>query len=305
MPKDHCLTERFLVTDDFMPADSAASMRADIDAHFADPYRHNDRQETWNFWHVPGTYTYLRTTPEKVIEKAKVAAFVERLRLFAAVELGFANVTWPFLGFYVPGCLQVLHNDTTNGRLGYVYSLTRNERKTTGGETIVMQDRDLFRGNLETAAAGAALFDLIEPRFNRLSLFDDRVPHGVQRVEGVMDPLEGRFVLHGHIREGGVVIQGALKPDAVREPVVAALGDLRDSVPSSVFGAFVLRFEIAADGSLTRVRPILDRLACSRNTDLAALRKALIERAKTARLPAAEGPTIANVPLILGPKAPA
>lgn len=296
-----CLTERYLVVDGFLKADLAAAMRADIDDHFANPYQHkSERHEAWNYWHVPGTYNYLRTTPEKVIAKAKVEAFVDQLRLFAAVRLGFASVTWPFLGLYVPGCSQTLHNDTTNGRLGYVFSLTRNERKTTGGETIVMQDRDLFRANLDTAAAGVALFDLIEPRFNRLSLFDDRVPHGVQRVEGVMDPLEGRFVLHGHIREGGVVVQGKLNPDAVRETFMAALGQLTESAPADVRGPFVLRLEIEADGSVAAVQPIVDRLASADGKDLGALRGELLAKAKKARMPAGEGKAIVNLPLIFG-----
>ncbi len=215
---DECVRERFLVVDDFLPEGQGRAMRADIDAHFSNPHLHGPAtHQVWNYWHVPGSYTYLRTSPEKIISLDRVTQFVEALRHWAAANLGLAGVTWPFLSLYVPGCNQGLHNDSANGRLGYVYSLTRDDRRTIGGETVLVHDRDLFRSSLEAAAAGTDLFDLVAPRFNRLTLFDDRIPHAVQRVDGSMDPVEGRFVMHGHISEAGVVAQGALAPAAIQE----------------------------------------------------------------------------------------
>ena len=41
------------------------------------------------------------------------------------------------------------------------------------------------------------LFSLTPPLFNRLTVFDARIPHGVRRVEGTRDPRHGRLVLHG------------------------------------------------------------------------------------------------------------
>src|SRR5436305_2727424 len=230
---DQCLRERFVVIDDFLPEKQGLSMREDIDAHFSNPERHqSSTHQVWNYWHVPGSYTYLRTTPEKVIARDKVEGFVEAMRSWAARNLGLAGVTWPYLSLYVPGCAQGLHNDSTNGRLGYVYSLTRNDRQTIGGETVLVQDRDLFRTSLDRAQAGTDLFDLVAPRFNRLTLFDDRIPHAVQRLDGSMDPLEGRFVLHGHISEAGVVAQGALAAEAIRERVAGIVDELRHSAGS-------------------------------------------------------------------------
>src|SRR4051794_18902917 len=243
---EECVRERFVVIDDFVSQDDAASMRQDIDAHFDHPDRHAAAtHQVWNYWHVPGSYTYLRTTPEKVIEHAKVEAFVAALRDWAGRTLGLAGVTWPYLSLYVPGCVQGLHNDSTNGRLGYVYSLTRDDRQTIGGQTMLVQDRDLFRSNLERAAAGVGLFDLVEPRFNRLTLFDDRIPHAVQRVDGSMDPVEGRFVLHGHISEAGVVAQGALSPDAIQQSCLRVLDELRNGAAKAVHGPLVFCIEIA------------------------------------------------------------
>lgn len=294
-----CLRERFFVFDDFLPAEKSAAMRADVDAHFANPYEHRpSTHDVWNYWHVPGTYNYLRTTPEKVIAREKVAEFVEALRIFAAVRFGFGKVSWPFLGLYVPGCSQSLHNDSTNGQLGYVYSLTRNSRQTIGGQTMIVHDRDLFRTSLDRAAAGTALFDLVEPRFNRLTLFDDRIPHAVQRVDGSMDPVEGRFVLHGHIRESGVVVQGALPPKEIQDPVVQVLKELRQAGAKGVNGPLVLSIEIGKSGEVERQRPIFDRLASSSDVDLDAIRAEAADRIGRLRFPAASGPTRANIPLM-------
>ena len=228
---EQSVRERFVVVDDFLPEEDGLSMRADIEKHFSNPAQHTPPiHQVWNYWYVPGSYTYLRTTPEKVIAREKVENFVERLRIWSAQNLGFAAVTWPYLSLYVPGCAQGLHNDSTNGRLGFVYSLTPNSRQTIGGETVLVQDRDLFRSNLDTAAAGIGLYDLVPPQFNRLILFDDRIPHAVQRVDGSMDPLEGRIVLHGHISEAGVVAEGGLSGEVVQATINEALRDVRESL---------------------------------------------------------------------------
>lgn len=296
---DQCITERFLVVDDFLPEKIGLSMRADIDAHFADPQNHKpETHNVWNYWHVPGSYNYLRAVPEKVIAPEKVEAFVQALRTWAAVNVGFGHVSWPFLSMYIPGCSQGVHNDSVAGQLGYVFSLTRNSRKTIGGETIVFHDGDVFRSNLDRAAAGNAMFDLVEPRFNRLTLFDDRVPHAVQRVDGSMDPVEGRFVMHGHISASGVVAQGALHPNVIQEPVTAALEELRGEVGRSAHGPLVYCIEIGQDGSVQRTRSLLDRLVSPTNEDLAPVRAAIAERVSTLRFAPASAATRANIPLI-------
>lgn len=294
---DGCVRERFLIVDDFLPADEAGSMRVDIDSHFANPGQHQPAtHQVWNYWHVPGSYTYLRTTPEKVIEQPKVEHFVDKLRSWAAENLGLAMVTWPYLSLYVPGCLQGLHNDSTNGRLGYVFSLTRNDRKTIGGETVIVHDRDLFRTSLDKAQAGIDLFDLVDPRFNRLTLFDDRIPHAVQRVDGPMDPLEGRFVLHGHISEAGLIAKGALSVDVVQERVQGAVEELRSSFGSEVRGPLVMSLQINQYGRVESVRPLFDRMVSE--TDLYSVREAVTERLGAVRFPAMPDSTHANIPLI-------
>src|SRR5438093_630415 len=104
----------FTIIDDFFA--EAASLRGGIDAHFAEPARHRaETHQVWNYWHVPGLYTYLRTAPEKVLPRDALDRFFARLRALALFRFGLAHVTWPYLSLYVAGCQQGLHNDATNG----------------------------------------------------------------------------------------------------------------------------------------------------------------------------------------------
>ena len=78
-----------LVVDDFLPAAVAAQMRGAIERHFADPANHRpDSHQIWNYWYVPGLYTYLRTAPEKVLPRTDVELFMEVLSSWSTSRLG-------------------------------------------------------------------------------------------------------------------------------------------------------------------------------------------------------------------------
>ena len=294
----------FLIIDDFLPVDQALAMRRKIDEHFAQPHQHRpDTHQVWNYWHVPGLYTYLRTQPEKVIQGRLVDRFHNALRIWAQYMLGLGHVTRPYLSLYVDGCQQNIHNDSTNGRFGFVYSLTRDERKTTGGETMVLREGDLFRSHMGRASAGSGLLDLIEPRFNRLVLFDDRMPHGVQRVEGSMNPLEGRFVLHGHISESGPMADGPLLAADVARIVYDGLGPLLADVqrmPVLHHGPLVLRLTIDPSGAVARVDRLVERLARADGIGVGGLADQIVAMVASVRFPAAPKSTEATIPLIFG-----
>jgi len=197
-----------IIADEF--CSFAAELRAAFDAHFADPYAMTMQNHgVWNYWFVPGKYTYLRSAPSRVLGEALAQRFMTTLRDWTVRHTGLVPVS-PLLSLYVAGCHQALHNDAANGRLGFVYSLTHwRQRKFDGGETMLLKPQ----AEATVPAGRAELFDLIEPLFNRLLLFDDRRPHGVATLAGPMDPRQGRLVLHGHLVEQGVqVLDG--KPDA-------------------------------------------------------------------------------------------
>lgn len=290
-----------LHVDNFLPGETAEAMRGDFETHCSDQNNHKpDVHQVWNYWHVPPIYTYLRTTPQKIIAAERARAFHDALKSWARENLGMTRVTWPYLSLYVDGCMQNLHNDSVNGRFGYVFSLTRNARRTSGGETIVLREGDLFRDNLSNAAAGINLYDLIAPNFNRLALFDDRMPHGVSRVEGSMDPLEGRLVLHGHISEGGGFADGPLD---LMTAIQHLNTPLRDAVPSSDSGdrgPLVIRLFIQPDGSVREVRVLVNRIAHPDGRPSSVLVDPIIAAANGAAFPAADQETEVTIPLTFG-----
>jgi hypothetical protein len=298
----------YLILDDFLPLDEALAMRRQIEAHFAEPQKHTpDRHQVWNYWHVPGLYTYLRTVPEKIIEQALVERFMRGLTIWSEYMLGLGHVTRPYLSLYVDGCEQKLHNDSANGRFGFVYSLTSDERKTFGGETIVLKEGDLFRSNMGNPSAGAGLLDLIEPKFNRLTLFDDRMPHGVQRVEGSMNPVEGRFVLHGHISESGPMAEGPLEAPAAARAVYDAIGPLLSEVQRKHVlhhGPLVLRIAIEPDGTVSRIDRLVDRLARADGNSAGVVVGQVIQIIRDMRFPEAPAATELTLPLLFGGNLP-
>ena len=254
----------YVVHPDFFP--EAEALRTEFDAYFARPYEHTaERHEIWNYWYVPSLYTYLRTTPDRLFSKELLLRFTAHLKRFARETYGFTRVYHPFLSVYVAGCRQSFHNDSKNGRLGYVYSITRwNERNFQGGETVIMSEQSYFgTDRLLRPLAGTDLHTLVPSQFNQMLVFDDRLPHAVQRIEGTMEPTKGRVVLHGHFVEGPPAVEGALATTQVDETlraVGADIGAFVGEVGRGLAGAVNLRLTIAPDGAVQTIATLFDRL---------------------------------------------
>jgi hypothetical protein len=289
--------------DNFLPDALAWEMRAAIDKHFADPYKQTGEHQVWNYWYVPDMYTFMRTQPDKVIPRELMERFQAALTAWAWKTLGLGYVTNPYLSLYVDGCQQSIHNDATNGRFGYVYSLTLDQRETRGGETIVYHEGDLYRSMLTRMTGGrGGLYEMIEPRFNRLAIFDDRMPHGVNRIEGSMDPVHGRLVLHGHISETGPGTRGGLDPSVVGPPVEDAANEALSAFEMSCdpHGPIVVRLQINSSGDVDDARLVLDRLAFPDGSSTAGMAQAVVAAAAKAKFPSAAEPTEAIVPVLIG-----
>jgi len=267
-PSRQTITTPYFVVDNFLPAELAWAMRRDIESHFAEPYRHEaETHQIWNYWFVPGLYTYLRTTPEKIFQQNRMPRFFEALRGWSETNLGLRTISWPYLSLYLAGCRQNLHNDSVNGRIAYVYSLTSDARRTEGGQTLVFNDADPFRGNLRAPAAGSSFYTAIEPSFNRLVLFDDRMPHAVEQLIGSMDPLDGRFVMHGHISESPPLVEGALVSEVALPLVGEVVNEVFTAGPdfmSLYHGPLSLRIDVASTGTVADVHALLNRVVAIR-----------------------------------------
>jgi hypothetical protein len=168
-----------------------------------------------------------------------------------------------------------------------------------------MREGDALRRNLTQSAAGHGLYTSVAPRFNRLVIFDDRVPHGVERVDGVMDPVEGRFVLHGHISEAAIAVTGALPATAV-EPLIAGAVDAFIAEAGAhlapYHGPLTLRLTSDAAGEVTSCDVLVDRVLqpVRNDAEWEALREQLLEHLDALRFPSSSGETVVILPVMFG-----
>jgi hypothetical protein len=287
----------------------ARAMRAAFDGHFADPTRQvPEVHQVWNYWNIPGQYTYLRTQPEKIIPRALCDRFFAELMRLAVDRLGMTAVTWPYLSLYVSGCSQGLHNDARNGRLGYVFSLTEWEtRRFAGGETMIFRDQRYFGSEAVTEARAAHdFYDLVPTPFNQLLVFDDRIPHAVPRIEGTMEPRDGRLVLHGHIVDGPALSVGAL-PLAIARAVIAghiqAMRPQLAELGRGLSGVLTMRITLRPDGQVEGGQILYDRLLAVADgaIDAKDAINAIIGLVRPLRFPATAGPSVVTFAIPFGP----
>lgn len=297
----------FAVFDNFLPAADAAAMRAGIDAHFSNPHGHRaDTHQIWNYWYVPDAYTYMRTLAPKLIPDAALEAFTTALTNFATERLGLTRLTMPLVSVYVNGCHQAFHNDSTNGRFAFVYSLTRPQRSFTGGETLIWRETDYFSELFTQPLSGTGLYDSVKPEFNRLVIFDDRMPHAVAPVFGQMDPSEARIVLHGHIGEGPAAVEGALQPDVARSRVATGIARVKaflGPAAASFHGPLTLDITVDEAGRVDSVGVLVNRLRPigEAPTTVPALVAAVLDQLDLFEFPPSDGETRIRFPILFGP----
>ncbi len=253
-----------LLVDDF--ATEAAALRANFDERFRDPRSTRGDRFVWDFWHVPGQYTALRTPAWEYFPKKAYESFHRRLVQWGRQTLGCHDVSPPWLSCYIEGCRQELHGDLPHGPFAFVFSLTRwtPTRHFRGGETMLLRDDVLdFWSDFvsERSVEEGDVVRLVPPKFNRLVVFDPRVPHGVRRVEGTLDPREGRLVVHGWFVQPRPFIVGPLAESELAEQIASltgAIAQLIGAVGLPLAGALALHFSTTAAGKVTGVRVLSD-----------------------------------------------
>ncbi len=253
---------RLLVVDSF--AAEARALRSHFDARFADPRRATTDRFVWDLWHVPEQYTALRTPAWEYFPKETYEAFHQRLVWWGRRTLGCHDVSPPWLSCYVNGCEQRLHGDLPHGPVAFVFSLTNwNKRTFRGGETLLVRDEvlDFWRGFTSTRAVEEPeLLDEVPARFNRLVAFDPRIPHGVRRVDGSMDPTEGRLVIHGWFVQPRPFIEGPLKERALELAIARVTEAIGPSLSAGLplAGLLSLGFDVGPDGRVRGLRVLAD-----------------------------------------------
>ena len=301
---DSAIRAGFATAENFFP--EAEALRRAIDEHFSNPHRHEPSQhQIWNYWFVPGLYTYLRTLPEKVVGPELARRFFDHLQRYAFETYGLGKAHWPYLSVYVAGCQQGLHNDARNGRLGYVYSLTRwDERNFTGGETLLFKDGAWAEsGTVAKATAGAGFYHLVPQEFNQLLVFDDRIPHAVQRIEGTMDPRAGRIAIHGHLTESGITVEGSVGGAEITPTLMRMTGELKrrqDEAAGRYHGLVVLRVAVDKNGRPGPASILLDRVLPLRRDVPPFNSSGLTELLSNFRFPATSLASRITIPIVIG-----
>ncbi len=249
-------------------APEAKALRAHFDERFSDPRSTRGDRFVWDFWNVPGQYALLRTPAWHYFPKELYEAFHQRLVWWGRRTLGCHDVSPPWLSCYVNGCEQQLHGDLPHGQWAWVFSLTPwTRRNFRGGETLLVREEVLDYWSAFESHRGVEegqLLRAVEPRFNRLTVFDPRIPHGVRRVEGTMDPRDGRLVIHGWFVQPRPFVEGPLstaKLQARIDDLGAVVGaHLEAGLPLA--GMISFGFEVGADGTPSRVRVLCDTTRC-------------------------------------------
>jgi 2-oxoglutarate-Fe(II)-dependent oxygenase superfamily protein len=272
-----------IVVDRFAP--EAAALRRAFDAHFTDPRRAHAERFVWDYWHVPGQYTALRTPAWTYFPKQLYRRVHERLVAWGRATLGCHDISPPWLSCYVEGCRQELHGDLPHGPWAFVLSLTHwRQRVFRGGETLLVRDEVLdFWHDFASVRAveERELIRAIEPQFSRLVVFDPRIPHGVRTVTGTHDPREGRLVMHGWFVQPRPFVRGALATRALSartSELIDQLGGWIGELPVAGLASFA--FDVDRRGGVANVRVLSDTTRVPQADERA--RRVLVRRIREA-----------------------
>ncbi|MGJ7607437.1 hypothetical protein ACSFA7_24090 [Variovorax sp. LT1R20] len=294
------MIKRQHIASNFFP--EAEALRTAYDGKVKNAYQ---QTVPWQYFCEPQMYTYLRTVPQQLFPDALWTRFTRHLKQWCTDHLGMLPTGAPNFHLMVNGCTLGLHSDFQNGTWGFVYSLTRwQTRKFSGGETLLM--RDGVPSYKKHHVQGEVLYELVPAEFNQLLLFDDRIVHGTQTIEGSMDPLEARIALVGHLRATSPVVTGALDAAAARKVVLAFHHALAEPVRpfKDVQGVLSFRLSVAADGSVASVDVLTDNFVTAQSghapdDEVAAARALVLDAAARLRFPDASGPSKVTAAVLL------
>ncbi|MES3038055.1 MAG: 2OG-Fe(II) oxygenase, partial [Bdellovibrionota bacterium] len=243
-----------IIVDGF--ANEAKDLKKFFDLQFENPRAAQAKRFVWDYWYVPEQYKLLRTPAYHYFPPKVYNSFHRSLVEWGRRELGCHDISPPWLSYYVEGCEQKLHADVPHGPWAFVYSLTVNPKKFQGGETQILRRSVLDYWNTFQETDGerefGQFFDLVPSKFNRLVVFDPRLPHGVRRVSGVEDPKQARIVIHGWFVEPRPYVIGSLTTAQVGKTLQSFMDDLSENLEKwpLIHGVYTCRLQITAAGKV-------------------------------------------------------
>lgn len=291
------------IVDGFAPETKA--LRQVFDERFAEPRSTRGDRFQWDYWHVPGQYTALRTPAWTYFPRPIYRAIHERLVAWGRTNLGCHDISPPWLSCYVEGCRQELHGDLPHGPFAFVLSLTNWQRRAfRGGETLLLRDEvlDFWHdfASVRSVEEGE-LIRAVEPKFGRLVVFDPRIPHGVRTVTGTHDPREGRLVLHGWFVQPRPLVTGPLAVKALSARIgelMASIGTLVGGLPVAGLASF--GFGVDRRGRMTNLKLLADTTRVPAGDEPARKRFVRAVKAELARwaFGAQRAPSSVTLPLV-------
>lgn len=227
---------------------------------------HSPLRFQWDWWHLPGRYTHLRTPAVGFFSDELSADLATALVRYGREHLGCQNISPLWLSNYVEGCEQRLHADRPHGPWAFVLSLAPEKAIFRGGETMILRPEILnFWNQAMTTGKSFEDDDIIEriaPRAGRLVVFDPRIPHGVSRVSGTMDAREGRLVVHGWFTQPQPFVEGPLSTKAANQALLSfddvMASEFQDGLQAT--GTLAFRMHIDTKGRARQVTALASSL---------------------------------------------
>jgi 2OG-Fe(II) oxygenase superfamily len=278
-----------ITVDNFFPV--AGDMRRVFDERLGARRSVARERFVWDYWHVPEQYTYIRTFAEEFFPSELFRRFIDHLMAWGREQLGCTKIVPPWLSYYVDGCRQELHADVPHGPWAFVFSLTNwDERAFRGGETFLLsQDTlDFWAAYHRTRFVEVDSFlELIEPRFNRLTVFDPRIPHGVRPVEGTREPLDSRIAVHAWFYEPALIVSEAIEQANQRRVFEATRAMLRYSLAGveTVDGLVAARIDVSSAGDVTNARIVSSSLVSTSHGSAEEVERTIVEFLATTSFP--------------------
>jgi len=244
----------------------AKALRSEFDKKFEDPRRASSERFVWDYWNIPDQYALLRTPAYHYFSKKLYEAWHKELVHWGRENLGCHDISPTWLSLYNESCFQNLHADNPHGPWAFVYSLTPwTKRKFSGGETLLLKDQVLdYWSDFDSSQGFESehLLTKIPPKFNRLVVFDPRIPHGVSEVRGERDPRFSRLVLHGWFVNPRPFVVGSLSAEMIKKDLSSQLQPLIHEVigMAELNGVVSLRLTIANSGTVKEVKILTNSL---------------------------------------------
>ncbi len=233
----------------------AKNLRQQFENNFKNPRSTESKRFVWDYWYFEDQYHLIRTPAFHYFEKKIYSEFHSNLVQWGRENLGCHDISPPWLSYYVDGCFQNLHSDVPHGPWAFVYSLTQNTENFRGGETLILKPDVLnywpgFQDQNDREYR--SFVDRIPAKFNQLTIFDPRFPHGVTEVKGTRDPLKSRIVMHGWFVEPRPYVVGGLTTAQTQKALNPAFSELNTilSQVESLHGTLSLRISVTAAGAV-------------------------------------------------------